>query len=330
MSKLFGKLDKVDQKLLAELDKGSRLPANRIAKKLHVSREVADYRIKRLVTQKVIRSFITHIHAEKYGFSNYEVYFKIKGMDKKKEEELIKAFCSNPSVYWVASCGGAYDLVVQMAEKDIYRLNAVLQGFLQLYDSFFVSKDITIITRIYHSKKKFLSRDSEYFAPVVYGIEKGSLSLDEKDREILRWLSNNARADLAVLARKTGMAASAIGYRIRQLEKQGVIGGYSCTINAPMLNLVYCKIMLRLHFGNREMEKALHNFCLMHPNITKFIYCIGHWDFEIDVMTPSIKEFNDLLREIRNRFSGIMRDYEYITISESHKFVHFPGAYESL
>ena len=49
------------------------------------------------------------------------------------------------------------------------------------------------------------------------------IELDKKDREILFHLSLNARASLSDLSRKTRLSKEVIHYRIKNLEKNGVI-----------------------------------------------------------------------------------------------------------
>ncbi|MCH8022562.1 MAG: winged helix-turn-helix transcriptional regulator [Thaumarchaeota archaeon] len=62
--KEFTNLDKLDRKILFELDLNSRIPTTKLAKKLKVSREVVDYRIKRLTDNKYIRTFAEEVIPE--------------------------------------------------------------------------------------------------------------------------------------------------------------------------------------------------------------------------------------------------------------------------
>jgi len=327
----FSTLDKLDRKIIYELDLNSRIAASKLARNLKVSREVVDYRIKRLIENKYIRSFYTHIHSEKLGYTSYRVYFKIKGMDENEEKKLIEYFCNHENVFWVVSCNGAYDLIIHLAEQDAYKFNEILQEFLQRYDSYFISKDITLVTRLYDFRKSFLSEKSvNYQNPVIYGLKKSFLEIDKKDAEILKLLSNNARIPVIEIAKRLNITSSAVIYRIRELEKKEVITGYSCTINSPNLGLVYCKVFLTLNFGDKKKQQELYQYCLQHQNIIRILYCIGHWDFEMDIMAESTSLFNELLKEIKKRFSEIIRNCESAIITQSYKFDHFPGSYKAL
>ena len=49
-------LDKKDLRILDELDKNPNLNTNQIAKKVGISRQVAEYRLNKLISQKTINA----------------------------------------------------------------------------------------------------------------------------------------------------------------------------------------------------------------------------------------------------------------------------------
>lgn len=59
--------------------------------------------------------------------------------------------------------------------------------------------------------------------------------IDAKDREILSILLASAAISKADIARRVGLAASAVSERIRQLEASGVIQGYEVRLNPTAL-----------------------------------------------------------------------------------------------
>lgn len=61
--------------------------------------------------------------------------------------------------------------------------------------------------------------------------------LDEISVRILQIIQENARTSNAEIARQVGMAPSAIFERIRKLESQGVIQGYTARLDPKVLGL---------------------------------------------------------------------------------------------
>ncbi|MEW5773598.1 MAG: Lrp/AsnC family transcriptional regulator [Thermodesulfobacteriota bacterium] len=65
----------------------------------------------------------------------------------------------------------------------------------------------------------------------------GKSELDSVDLRILDMLQADARTPNAEIARRIGMAPSAVLERIRKLEKRGVILGYHARVNPKALDL---------------------------------------------------------------------------------------------
>ena len=61
--------------------------------------------------------------------------------------------------------------------------------------------------------------------------------LDGVDMKILRILLGDARTSVAEIARMVGMSPPSVSERMRRLEENGTIGGYSVTINPAALGL---------------------------------------------------------------------------------------------
>ena len=80
------KMDEKDKKILAELDKNSRIPINQLAKHVGVSKEVANYRLKRLVKDKVVFDFYAQLDFQQLGFSRYGCLIQLKNVNNKLEE----------------------------------------------------------------------------------------------------------------------------------------------------------------------------------------------------------------------------------------------------
>ena len=61
--------------------------------------------------------------------------------------------------------------------------------------------------------------------------------LDEYARNLLAELATNARASYADLGRRVGLSPSAVAERMRRMEEDGVIKGYSVEIDAATLGM---------------------------------------------------------------------------------------------
>jgi DNA-binding Lrp family transcriptional regulator len=75
-------MDKIDWKILAELDKNLRIYTSKLARKCRVSQQVADYRIRRLLENGLITKFGTIVNLKALGQEHYRVFLLLMRKNK--------------------------------------------------------------------------------------------------------------------------------------------------------------------------------------------------------------------------------------------------------
>ena len=108
----------------------SRIPVTKLAKKLKVSREVAAYRLNRLIKAGIILDFVTEINAEKLGFAGAAVFINVKAT---QQEEFRKFLAETPFVSWVAELSGVWSFGLSIIGKTNDELD---NKFQQIYCHF--------------------------------------------------------------------------------------------------------------------------------------------------------------------------------------------------
>src|SRR3989344_8480673 len=100
------KLDKVDRKILLELDTNARATYQQIGKKLGIGKNNVQYRIKRLQEDKVIKKFVTQFSIGKLGLFLGKIYMQLSGLNQKTEHELYNHLLKDKRISWVAKSEG--------------------------------------------------------------------------------------------------------------------------------------------------------------------------------------------------------------------------------
>ena len=106
------KIDKTDKKILLELYKNGRINYSELSKKLKTSKEVINYRIKKLTEKQIILKTIPIINYSKLGYNIYRLQIKFTNISKEKKTELIKKFEKLPNISWIVSLEGNCDRVL--------------------------------------------------------------------------------------------------------------------------------------------------------------------------------------------------------------------------
>jgi len=121
------------------------------------------------------------------------------------------------------------------------------------------------------------------------------MNLDIKDRKILSLLLNDCRLTNSQIAKKTNSSREVVAYRIKQLEKNGIIRGYSVDVNFERLGYVLYSIDL---FLNNPPEEKIE-FLKKRPKIIYLQKSLGKYNLSCNILVKDFSEFKE--------------EYDYIT-----------------
>ena len=144
---------------------------------------------------------------------------------------------------------------------------------------------------------------------------------DKKDKKILELLEKNARLSIADISRKTGIQRDSVLYRINKLKEKKVIRYFHTLLNPAVLGYpIYSFVNLTLHNLTQEKEKSLIGFLKVHPNIIYVAKTTGKWDFTINIAAKNLNHFDQIMTELRMKFSKIIKEYDTSSIIQEYKF----------
>ena len=99
-------LDLKDRKILYQLDIDCRQTNSEIGKKVGLSKQVVDYRIKRFLKDGIVTRFATVIDTYKLGFSKYKIYLSLENASTEIIKQIIESLKSHDKTEWIATCSG--------------------------------------------------------------------------------------------------------------------------------------------------------------------------------------------------------------------------------
>ena len=125
------------------------------------------------------------------------------------------------------------------------------------------------------------------------------VTLDEIDRALLAALAEDARASVSELARQIGLSAPSTSERLRRLEAQGVIGGYTISIDPRALGYTL-QAIVRV----KPLPGQLHLVEEVIRRIPEFIECdkvTGDDCFVARLYLHSIEQLDEILGKVTER-----------------------------
>jgi Lrp/AsnC family transcriptional regulator for asnA, asnC and gidA len=106
--------------------------------------------------------------------------------------------------------------------------------------------------------------------------------LDELDKAILRELQNDCRTRLQEIADKVGAnASSTIHYRIKRLEKAGIIDGYYAHIDPLKIHLDFVTVTHIKAKSGMRYHKQIGKELAKVPGVWAVYITLGDWDLVI-------------------------------------------------
>ena len=309
-------MDKKDLKILAELEMDSRIPINLLAKKVGVSKEVANYRVKRLVSNKTILEFYPVINTTNLGFSRFGCFIQLKNINNDKENKFLKYLIDHEFTVYLGPIIGKWNFVFDILAKDRDHLIKIIKEISSEIQEYLES---LIIMNISSEQENFPTKILGLKKRIEFNTEYKNIKLDKTDLKILELMSNNSRIEYKDLSKKLNLSANAIKYRIKSLEKYGIIKGYSITIDVKKLGYELHNIQIKL--TNQDKINSLKEFLRNNLNVIYFYNYLGNenWDMDIGVVVKNSLDLRDFINKLRERFGDIIKIHDIYTIVELSK-----------
>lgn len=319
-------LKPIDSKILFELDNNARQSYKRIADKLHSSKQVVGNHLESLVKNGQIIKFLAILDLSKVGLLLNKVYLRLTNTSYKDEEKIVQFLNKNSNVAWLARTEGIYDIAIALHTKDTEELDNFLIDLENKFGKFISEKIVNqILTGEFFHRDYLLQRKTSGFREnIIFKTQEKEIELDEIDIKILSALCLDARTSVLKIAEKTSLTADAIGKRIKKLEKSGVIKNYIIVLNAEKMKMVHYKILMKVANLNEKNEEKFLEFCRNNKNIVFYNRGLGSWEIELDLEVNNSEEFRNIMRLIKNEFSGLVKEYFSLTIYEIIKFNFLP------
>ncbi len=145
-------------------------------------------------------------------------------------------------------------------------------------------------------------------------VEKKAL-LDGIDKIIIRYLLEEARTPIQILAKACGISGAAIHQRLKKLENTGVISGSQIILNPKVLGfntIAFIGIYLDKAIRNPEAVQQLKNI----PEVVECHYTTGNWSIFAKLLCRDNEHLMQLLNKNIQSIEGVSRTETFISLQE--------------
>lgn len=146
-------------------------------------------------------------------------------------------------------------------------------------------------------------------------------NMDEKDEKILKLLKENSKLATHQISKKTLMPITTVHNRIKKLEKEGIIEGYTIWLNYKKIGrpiaaythiILDYKLMKEKKVSQHELAKKLKQ----HEFVEEASMVTGAMDIIIKVRVKDIDELDNFVTKYLRNIDGIEKTQTMVVLNE--------------
>ncbi len=324
MSSEIEKLDRLDLRLLRELDFDSRQSHAALSRKLEVPQETVRYRLNSLVERKVIDRFITLIDAGRLGDTYYKILLKLYNVNEVQVLTIIRQLAGFEAVNWIARTDGIFDIAFTIRVRKLLELSEFVDRLKLEYRQFIHRITFAVNIRAEFAVRDYFVSKKRLATGVGYTTPERNHEPDELDIRILRLLGNDTRISASSIGERVGLSSEAASQRIRKLERNQIITRYTLLPALARLGIENYYVLLYFSAASQQRIDAFTAYCRQEIRIVYFIKALGEWDYELNLEVHSPGEYREIMMSLTKDFSDIIRDYVSLPVTGLFKFTIVP------
>jgi len=147
-SKIY-ELDETDKKILKELSTNARINIVDLAEKTGLTRDVINYRVKKLTKDRIIVQFRCYPNIQNIGVSLFKVIFRTKNFNEEYEKEIKQYVFQHKKATQLLKLIGSWDLEIEFEVENEDELYGILTEMRKRFSEIIRDFDILRVAETY-------------------------------------------------------------------------------------------------------------------------------------------------------------------------------------
>ncbi len=306
------KIDKIDKKLLGYIFHNFRTPITQIAKKCRISREQAEYRIKKYEKSGLINKYLSGINLHALGYNkNYIIKLRVKNPQIKKLAEINNL--DNLLVFTRVYCYGQWDYMISIFAKDKTNILEFISYLYELWKHELLNYEILEPIEMHYFPLKIFGK-TEHDKTLSYA-ESKKIVLDDLDKKILSVLAENANIKIVELAHKVNSKIETINYRLKRIEKNMILG-YRIFLNLDVIGYNLTLINVKMNNLSKSFQNKLLTYAKQRDRVHAFSLNVGKFNTIFQIIYKHPEELKKEINKIKETFAENLIEYELVNIEK--------------
>ncbi len=143
------------------------------------------------------------------------------------------------------------------------------------------------------------------------------ITLNKTDRKILRELQKDGRISFSELARRVGLSNSPCFERVKRMEREGIIQGYTTLLDPTYLDaslLVF--VQIRLTRTSQDIFEKFKQAAIELEEVQECYLVSGNFDYLIKARVANMLAYREFLGETLLTLPGVQESTSYVVMEE--------------
>jgi DNA-binding Lrp family transcriptional regulator len=124
------------------------------------------------------------------------------------------------------------------------------------------------------------------------------------------------------MSKTMNLTPVAIKYRIKKLIDRKIILGFKLNIDVNKIG--YQKFKTYVQLRDYSHRKEVIDFIKNNVYLTNIDTNSGESDLELEFVLENVNQLRNIMNDLIDKFSGIIRNYDIISVVKLYKYVFFP------
>jgi Lrp/AsnC family leucine-responsive transcriptional regulator len=153
-------------------------------------------------------------------------------------------------------------------------------------------------------------------------------SLGKIDRNILRILQKDGRISYTQLARQVGLSVTPCIDRVKRMERNGYILGYSAQVCSHKLDTALVVfVQIRLNHTSQKNFEEFRRSVIDLENIQSCFLVSGNYDYLLKVRVADMAAYRELLGHRILKLPAVQESTSYVVMEELKETMEVPINY---
>lgn len=328
-------LDSQDLGILGAMARNCRVSHAALGKGLRLSKDAVRYRIESLERRGFIQRYVLFLDARRLGFTRYHLLLRLDA-DLELREEIAQRLAKHPSVMWINTFIGRFDVQIIVDATDGFHLNDLREELFELCAG--KVRDYLVLTHLYDLEftqlnpllDTQLSMGIEADAGPVHRLSSRNFPVPEDfervtlkpvDYEILRALADDPRMSISDIADRVVSDRQTVRKRMDALVREKVILNFGAIPNLSQLGFVTYYLLIRMS-QNMTPQKLSAPFRELQ-NIFYAGRMLGDYDMIMYLNARSPQELDASINLFRKRLGKDVVHYDLLVQERVHHWRQF-------